>query len=151
MLAEIEPIFSADYDIQICLYQSNEDRKYMYNFWNMSILKIGPYLRNGCLQSEIKLKSALLGQKEGICATSGTLANGQVSFPNMAILKIGLYLRNGCPQSENNFNFYPSWPRVERQYMCNFWNFGQWPSFMPKYDSFENRLISRKRLPIEQK
>ncbi len=21
--------------------------------------------------------------------------------------------------------------------MCNFWNFGQWPSFMPKYGNFE--------------
>ncbi len=30
------------------------------------------------------------------CATSGTLANGQVSCPNMAILKIGPYMGNCC-------------------------------------------------------
>ncbi len=30
--------------------------------------------------------------------------------------------------------------------MCNFWNFGQWPSFMPKYGNFRNRSVSRKLL-----
>ena len=30
-------------------------------------------------------------------------------------------------------------PRVEREYMCNFWIFCQWSSFMPKYGNFENR------------
>ena len=24
------------------------------------------------------------------------------------------------------------------EYMCNFWNFGQWPSFMPKYGNLES-------------
>ncbi len=37
------------------------------------------------------------GSLESICATSGTLANGQVSCPNMAILKISPYLGNRCP------------------------------------------------------
>ncbi len=31
------------------------------------------------------------------------------------------------------------------------WNFGQWPSFMPKYGSFENRPVSWKLVPVEQK
>ncbi len=35
--------------------------------------------------------------------------------------------------------------------MCNCCNFGQWPSFMPKYDNFENRPVSRKPLPVERK
>ncbi len=35
--------------------------------------------------------------------------------------------------------------------MCNFWNFGHLPSFMPKYGNFENRPVSRKSLPVEQK
>ncbi len=37
-------------------------------------------------------------------------------------------------------------PVVERGYMCNFWHFGRWPSFMPKYNNFENRHVSRKLL-----
>ena len=36
-----------------------------------------------------------------------------------------------------------------RQYMYNFLNFDQWPSFMPKYGNFENQPVSRKPLPIE--
>ena len=47
------------------------------------------------------------------------------------------------------------WPAVEQKGvkfgMCNFWNFGQWPSFMPKYGNFENGPISRKPLPVERK
>ena len=35
-------------------------------------------------------------------------------------------------------------------YMCNFWNFGQLPSFMPKYGNFENGPVSWKQLPVEQ-
>ncbi len=35
--------------------------------------------------------------------------------------------------------------------MGNLWHFGQWPSFMPKYGNFENRPVSRKPLPIEEK
>ena len=38
-----------------------------------------------------------------------------------------------------------------RLYMCNFWNFGQLPSVMPKYGNFENWPISLKPLPVEQK
>ena len=34
------------------------------------------------------------GKRETICATSGTLANGQVSCPNMASLKFAQYLGN---------------------------------------------------------
>ncbi len=34
-------------------------------------------------------------------------------------------------------------------YMCNFWNFGQWPSFIPKYGNFENLPVSQKPLPVE--
>ncbi len=33
--------------------------------------------------------------------------------------------------------------------MCNFWNFGQWPNFVPKNGNFENWPVSRKPLPIE--
>ncbi len=44
--------------------------------------------------SEILDSGVVLGYK---CATSGTLATCQVSYPNMAILKIGLYLGNRCP------------------------------------------------------
>ncbi len=40
----------------------------------------------------IKLNFDPLGYKESICATSGTLDNGQASCPNMAILKIGLHV-----------------------------------------------------------
>ncbi len=36
-------------------------------------------------------------------------------------------------------------------YMCNFWNFGHFPSFMPKYGNFENWPVSWKSLPVEQK
>ncbi len=39
-------------------------------------------------------------------------------------------------------------PWVERDYMCNF---GQLPSFMHKYGNFENRPISWKLVPVEQK
>ncbi len=35
--------------------------------------------------------------------------------------------------------------------MCNFWNFVQMPSFMPKYSNFENQPVTRKSLPIERK
>ncbi len=35
------------------------------------------------------------------------------------------------------------------KYTYNFWHFGQWPSFMPKYGNFENRPVSRKPLPVE--
>ncbi len=42
-------------------------------------------------------------------------------------------------------------PWVERECMCNFWNFSQWPSFIPKYANFANRSVSWKRLPIEGK
>ncbi len=38
-----------------------------------------------------------------------------------------------------------------RLYMCNFWNFGHLPSFMPKYGNFENRPVSRKPLLVERK
>ncbi len=41
---------------------------------NMAILKIGLYLRNHCPQSKNNLNIDSLWQKEGICATSGTLA-----------------------------------------------------------------------------
>ncbi len=41
----------------------------------------------------------------GICATSDTLANDQVSCPNMAILTTDRYLRNRCPWSKNKLNF----------------------------------------------
>ena len=41
-------------------------------------------------------------------------------------------------------------PRRSR-YTCNFCNFGHLPSFMPKYGNFENRPVSQKPLPIEQK
>ena len=37
------------------------------------------------------------GNLGSICATSGTLANFQVSCPNMAMLKIGPYLGNHYP------------------------------------------------------
>ena len=54
------------------------------------------YLGNSQPHSKTKWN---LGLGEGgslgnICATSGSLANGQVSCPDMASLKIGLYLRN---------------------------------------------------------
>ncbi len=42
-------------------------------------------------------------------------------------------------------------PGVEREHMCNFWNFGHLPCFMPKYGNFENGPISQKPLPVEQK
>ena len=38
--------------------------------------------------------------------------------------------------------------------MCNFWNFCQWQSFMPKYHeygSFKNGPASRKKLSVERK
>ena len=34
---------------------------------------------------------------------------------------------------------------------CNFWNFGVWPSFMPKYGNFENGPVYWKPLPVEVK
>ncbi len=34
-----------------------------------------------------------------------------------------------------------------RLYTCNFWNFGQLPSFMPKYDNFEISLYLGNRCP----
>ncbi len=73
----------------------------------MAILKIGPYLGSRCPQSKNKPKFDPLGVERGICATSGTLANGQVSCPNMAILTIGPYLGNRCPKSENKLNIDP--------------------------------------------
>ena len=57
---------------------------------NMAILKIGLYLGNHCIQSKNKLNFIPLGQKESICAPSGTLASVQVSCPNVAILKWAL-------------------------------------------------------------
>ncbi len=47
------------------------------------------------------------GSLGSICATSGTLPNGQVSCPNMAILKIGLYLGSHYPYSKIKLNFDP--------------------------------------------
>ena len=45
-------------------------------------------------------------------------------------------------RSENKLKFQPSMACViERVKMCNFWNFGQWPSYMPKYGNFENVRI----------
>ncbi len=38
-----------------------------------------------------------------------------------------------------------------REYMCNFCKFGKLPSFTLKYGNFENRPISRKPLPVEEK
>ncbi len=35
--------------------------------------------------------------------------------------------------------------------MCNLWNFGHLPSFMPKYGNFKYWSVSRKPLPVEQK
>ena len=35
--------------------------------------------------------------------------------------------------------------------MCNFWNFGQWPSFMHKFGNFENRPASWKLVLVDQK
>ena len=37
------------------------------------------------------------------------------------------------------------------EYVCNFWHFGQCPSFMPQNGNFENGPVSRKLLPIEGK
>ncbi len=95
---------------------------------NMAILNIGLYLVNRCPQSKNKLNFDPLVQKEVICATSGTLATCQVSCPNMAILKNGLYLGNHYPQSKISSILTP-WGRKSVQ-MCNFWNFGQWPSWL---------------------
>ncbi len=65
----------------------------------------------------------------------------------MAILEIGPYLGNRCPSSTSTL-----WGRKRVYlYLCNFWNFGQWPSFMPKYGNFENGPVSRKPLPVERK
>ncbi len=44
--------------------------------------------------SEIWDSGLVWGGGRGICTTSGTLANDQVSCPNMAILNIGPYLEN---------------------------------------------------------
>ncbi len=87
------------------------------------------------------------------CATSGTLANGQLSCPNMAILKIAIFgmavSRKPLPVELKQAQFHPL--GVEKGYTCNLWHFGQWPSFMPKYCNFENRPVSRKPLPVELK
>ena len=40
---------------------------------------------------------------------------------------------------------------VPSHWFCNSWDFGQWPSFMPKYGNFENRPVSQKPLPVERK
>ncbi len=34
--------------------------------------------------------------------------------------------------------------------MCNFWNFRQWPIFMPQNGNFENQPVSRKPLSVER-
>ena len=34
--------------------------------------------------------------------------------------------------------------------MCNFWNFGHLPSFLPKYGSFENWPVSWKPQTVER-
>ncbi len=47
------------------------------------------------------------------------------SCRNMTVLKFGQLLRIRCPWSENELNFEPL---GEREYMCHFLNFGQWPS-----------------------
>ncbi len=68
------------------------------------------YLRNRCPYSKNNCQIANfdpLGQKERLCATSGTFPSGQVSCPNMVISKIGLYLGNRCLQSENQALFEP--------------------------------------------
>ncbi len=68
----------------------------------------------------------------------------------MAILRIVPYVGNYCPYSENKLNFDPV--GIERHYMCNFGNFGQWASFiMPKYGNFENHPVSRRPLSVERK
>ncbi len=57
--------------------------------------------------------------------------------------------RKPLPVEQKSAQFWP--PGVEREYICNFWNFGQWLSFMPKYyGNFENRPVSLKPLPVEQ-
>ncbi len=35
-------------------------------------------------------------------------------------------------------------------HICNFYNLGQWPSFMSQNGDFENRPVSRKPLPVER-
>ncbi len=49
------------------------------------------------------------------------------SCRNMTVLRFRQYLSIRCPcsYSENELNFEPL---GEREYMCHFWNFGQWPS-----------------------
>ncbi len=77
-------------------------RKYMYNFWNFyQWPSFMPRYGNFETLSHISQTAARRAKissistpGESMCATSGTLANGQVSCPNMAILRKVQYRRN---------------------------------------------------------
>ena len=45
----------------------------------------------------------------------------------------------------------PATPGVELGYICKFWNFGQWPSFIAEYGNLESLPLSLKPLPAERK
>ena len=97
--------------------------------WNLTLCPKGKmqncqYLGNSQPQSKTQWSLGLGGSLGSACTISGNWANGQVSWLNIC-------------------------PGVEREFMCNFWNFAQWPSFMPKYGKFENQPVSRKPLHIE--
>ncbi len=81
------------------------------------------------------------GSLGGICATSWTLANGQVSCPNMAILKTDLYLRNYLPIEQKQAQFQP--PRVERDLYVQLLDLLSVTKFHAQiYGNFENWPIS---------
>ncbi len=97
--------------------------------------------------AKISSISTSWGRKGVLCATSGTLANGQVSCPKMAILKICLYLGNHCLLSENQLKFDPLGIWVERECMCHFWNFCQWQVACQNMVILKIDLYRRNRCP----
>ena len=97
-------------------------------------------------QSKNKLNFDPLGQKERICVCNfwnfGDLPRFMPKYGNH-ISETALH--------RPKISSISTPPGVEREYMCNFWNFGQLAIFMPKYSNLENRPVSQKLLPVEQK
>ncbi len=72
--------------------------------------------------------SSILSQwvKEGVCATSGILAKHTSFVPKNGNFENQQLSRKPIEQKDAQFRC----PEIGRECMCNFWNFGPWPSWL---------------------
>ena len=112
------------------------EKDYMCNFWNFG--QWASFMPRYCNFENwpVSWKPLSIEQKYATFQLLRVerVLTGIFNFWNFGHLKIGPYHGNRCPYSKNKLNFEPL---RKKEYMCNFWNFGQWPTFMPKYGNFE--------------